>query len=99
MKIDTKFCFVLFYIVFEEILCSATVAAEKATRFCLEFTCFFSFVYSICVGIPILKIVLSHAHKRVISDVTSLEIKFSLAMNSPGGPGMVNGKTLSQNAI
>ena len=29
----------------------------------------FPFVYFICVGIPILKIVLPHAHKWVISDV------------------------------
>ena len=29
----------------------------------------------------------------------SLEIKFSLVMSSPGGPGMVNGYTLPQNAM
>ena len=29
----------------------------------------------------------------------SLEIKFFLVMNSPGGPGMVNGQTLPQNAV
>ena len=29
----------------------------------------FLFVYFLCVGIPILKIVLSHAHKWVVSDV------------------------------
>ena len=68
MKINTKFCFVLFCVVFEEILCSEYVAAEKTARFCLEFT-FFLFVYFLCVGIPILKIVLSHAHKWVISNV------------------------------
>ena len=45
MKIDTKFCFALFCKVFEDILCSESVAAEKKpARFCLEFT-FFSYVY------------------------------------------------------
>ena len=68
MKIDTKFCFALFCIVFEEIIYSDSVAAEKNARFCLEFT-FYSFVYFLCVGILILKIVLSHAYKWVISDV------------------------------
>ena len=51
----------------------------------------FSFVYYIYVGILILKIVLSHAHKLVISDSHSLEINFFLVMSSPGGPGMMNG--------
>ena len=78
MKIDTKFCFVLFCVVFEEILCSESVAAEKTARFCLEFT-FFSFDYFFCVGIPILKIVLSHAHKCVISDVILLKLSFLLS--------------------
>ena len=72
MKIDTKFCFVLCCAVFEDILCSESVAAEKTARFCLEFI-FFSFVYFLCVGIPILKVVLSHAHKWVISDVILLK--------------------------
>ena len=49
------------------ILCSESVGAEKIARFCLEFTGFFLFVYFLCVGIP--KIVLSHVHKWVISDV------------------------------
>ena len=40
MKIDTKFCFVLFCIVLEEILCSESVAAEKTAGFGLEFTFF-----------------------------------------------------------
>ena len=56
MKIDTKFWFVLFYVVFEDILRSESVAAEKTARICLEST-FFSFVYFLCVRIPILKIV------------------------------------------
>ena len=43
-------------------------AAEKIARFCSEFA-FFSFVYFLFVGIPILKIVLPHAHKWVTSDV------------------------------
>ena len=50
------------------ILCFESAAAEKTARFHLEFT-FFSFVYFLCVGIPILKIALAHANKRVISDV------------------------------
>ena len=29
----------------------------------------------------------------------SLQIKFSLVMSCPGGPGMVNGQTLPQNSI
>ena len=68
MKIDIEFCFFLFCVVFEEILCSESVAAKKTAGFCLDFI-FFSFVYFLCVGITILKIVLSHAHKWVISDV------------------------------
>ena len=51
----------------------------------------FSFFYFLCVGIPILKIVLSHTHKYVTSDVILLKNIFSLVMSSPGGPGMVNG--------
>ena len=69
MKIYKKFCFVLFCVEFEEILCSESVAAEKTARFCLEFT-FFSFVYFLCIEIPIVKIVLSHAQKWVISHVS-----------------------------
>ena len=77
MKIDTKFCFVLFCVVFEEILCSESVAAEKTARFCLKFM--FSYVNFLRVGIPILKIVLSHAHKWVISDVIRLKLSFLLS--------------------
>ena len=51
---------------------------------------FLPFPYFLCAGIPILKKVLSHAHKPVTSG-HSLEIKFSLVMSCPGGPGMVNG--------
>ena len=51
----------------------------------------FSFVYFLRVGIPILKIVMSHTHKEVTSDVTLKKLFFSLAMSSPGGPGMMNG--------
>ena len=89
MKIDIKFCFVLFCVVFEEILYPESVAAEKTATFCLEFT-FSSFVYFLCVGIPILKIVLSDAD---MCDFWchSLEIKFSFVMSSPGRLGMVNG--------
>ena len=50
------------------ILISKSVAVEKTARFCLEFA-FFSFVYFLRVGIPLLKIVLSHAHKWATSDV------------------------------
>ena len=78
MKLDSKFCFVLFCVVFEEILCSESVAAEKTARICLEFT-FFSFVYFLCVGIQILKILLSHAHKLVISDVILLKLNLLLS--------------------
>ena len=78
MKIDTKFCFVLFRVVFEEVLCSESLAAKKIARFCLDFT-FSSFVYFLCVGISILKIVLSHAHKWVISDVILLKLSFHLS--------------------
>ena len=38
MKIDNKFCFILFCVVFEETLYSESVGAEKNARFCLEFT-------------------------------------------------------------
>ena len=76
MKMDNKFCFVLFCVVFEEIVCSESFAAEKTARFRLEFM-FFSFVYLLCFGIPILKIVLSHAHKWVISDAILLKLNFS----------------------
>ena len=83
MKIDTKFCFVLFCVVSEEILCSESVAAEKTARFCLKFTFFFFFffffVYFLCVGIPILNIILSHAHKCVISDVILLKLSCLLS--------------------
>ena len=76
MKTDTNFLFCLFCVVFDEILCSESVAAEKTTKFFLEFTLFFfffAFVYFLCVGIPVLKIVLSHAHKWVISDIVLLK--------------------------
>ena len=78
MKIDTKFCFVLFCVVFEEILCSKSVAAVKTARFCLEVTFFHLFI-SFFVGTPILKLVLSHAHKWVISDVILLKLSFLLS--------------------
>ena len=77
MKTDTKFSVLLFCVVFEEILCSESVAAEKTARFCLEFK-FLSFVYFLCAGIPILKIGFSHAHKWVISDVILLKLSFLL---------------------
>ena len=54
--------------------------------------CPFSFVYFLCVGIPILKIVLSHAHMWVSSDVIPSKIIFSLIMSSPIGPDIVNGE-------
>ena len=44
MKIDTKVCFLLFCVVFEEIICSESVAAEKTARFCLEFM-FYLFIF------------------------------------------------------
>ena len=87
MNIDTKFYFVLFCVVFEEILCSESVAAEKTTSFCLEFTFFFSFVYFLYVGIPILKIVLLYAHKWVIPDVFLLKLSFLLSRALLGGGG------------
>ena len=45
IKIYTKFCFVLFCVVFEEILCSESVAAEKTARFSLEFTFFHLLIF------------------------------------------------------
>ena len=53
------------------ILFSEFVPAKKTARFCLEFA-FFSYVYFLCVGIPILKIVSSHAHMWVTSDVIKI---------------------------
>ena len=47
---------------------SESVVAKKTDDFA-ENLLFFSFVYFLCVGIPILKTVLSHAHKWVISDI------------------------------
>ena len=44
MKIDSKFCFVIFCVVFEEILFAETVAAEKTARVCLEFMFFHLFI-------------------------------------------------------
>ena len=91
MKIDNKFCFVPFCVVFEEILRSEPVAAEKTARFCLKFTFFFfvvfffffffffSFAYFLCVGIPILKTVLSHAHKWVIFGGILLKLSFLMS--------------------
>ena len=78
MKIDTEFCFVLFCVVFEEILCSESVAAEKTARILLRIH-IFSFVYFLCVGIPILKIVLSHTYEWVISDAILLKLSFFLS--------------------
>ena len=52
---------------------------------CVLQTQFSSFL---CVGIPILKLVLSHAHWWVISN--GLEINFSIVMSSPGDQHMVN---------
>ena len=66
MKIDIKFCFVLLCVVFEEMLCSESLLLRKPQYFALS-SCF-SFVYLLCVGIPILKIVLSLTHKWVLSD-------------------------------
>ena len=89
MKIDTKFCSVLFCVVFEEILCSESVAAEKTARFCLEFT-FFICLLPLCWNSDSEN---SFVRCRYVCDFWchSLEIKFSLVMSCPGGPGMVNG--------
>ena len=78
MKTDIKFCFVFFCVVVEEIICSKSVAAVKTANVCLEFTCFHLF-YFLCVGTPVLKIVLSHAHKWVISNVILLKLSFLLS--------------------
>ena len=67
------------------ILFSASIASEKTAK-----SGGFSSVYFFCVGIPILKIVLSHAHRWVTSDGHYLEIVFSLVSSSPEGPSMVN---------
>ena len=62
MTILSKFSFVLFRVVFLNLL-----LPRKPQDFAEILR--FSFVYFLCVGIPILKIVLPHAHKWVISDV------------------------------
>ena len=62
---DDNFVKILFYPFLCNIqisLFSESVPAKKTARFCLEFA-IFSFVYFLCVGIPILKIVLSRTHK------------------------------------
>ena len=46
----------------------------------LQRTRVLSFVYFLCVGIPILKIVLSHAHKWVTSDVILPNLFFLLSL-------------------
>ena len=51
----------------------------ETARFCLEFTGFFLFVYFLYVGIPILKIVLSHTDKWLVSDVILLKLSFLLS--------------------
>ena len=61
------------------ILCSGSVVAKKTAKLGLEFA-FFSFLYFLCVGIPILKIVLSHAHKWAISDVILKNLSFLLSL-------------------
>ena len=66
---SVQILFCPFLCIFLIILCSESVAAEKNARFCLVFAFFFSFVYFLRVGILILKIILSHALKWVISDV------------------------------
>ena len=71
-EILSKFCFVLFLYSTGIILCSESVAAQKTARFCLDFAFFFSFACFLCVEIPIPKIVLSHGHKWVISDISLL---------------------------
>ena len=75
MKTDTKFCFVLFCVVFEETLCSESVTADKTARVCLEFTFFHLFTSFVLEFY--LKIVLSHAHKWVISDVILLKLSLT----------------------
>ena len=50
------------------ILCSEYIAAEKNRKILLRIRVS-SFIYFFCVGIPILKIVLLHAHKWVTYDV------------------------------
>ena len=70
MKIETKFCFVPFCIVFEEILCSGSVAAEKTTKFCLEFTFFHLFIsFNLCWNSDSKNSFVTCPHKLVISDV------------------------------
>ena len=77
MKIDTKFCFVLFCVVFEEFLCSESVAADNRKSSLRIHNVLF--VYFLCVRIPMLKIVLKHAHKWKISDVFLLKLSFLLS--------------------
>ena len=63
MKTDTKFCFVLFFVVFEKILCSESVAAEKTANFA-ENSRFSICLFPLCWN-SVLEIVLSYAHKWV----------------------------------
>ena len=67
MTILSKFSFVLFCIVFKSFHFLNLFLPRKPQDFAENF--YFSFVYLLCVGISILKIVLPHAHKWVTSDV------------------------------
>ena len=57
----------IFYVVFKYILFAESVVAKKTPQDFAE-NLHFLFVYFLCVGIPILNKVLSHAHMCVTSD-------------------------------
>ena len=66
-------------------------SCQENRKILLRICVFFLFVYFLSVGIPILKIVLSHTHKSIASGIILFKLFFSLVMGSSGGPGMVNG--------
>ena len=63
---SVQYFFVLFCVAFK--LFSESLSCRENHKILLRIRPY-SFVYFLCVGIPILKIVLSHAHKCVSSDV------------------------------
>ena len=65
---SVQILFCAFMCSFRIFLSSESIAVEKTARFCSEFWVL-SLVYFLSHGIPILKIVLLHAQKWVISDV------------------------------
>ena len=71
MTVLSNFLFVLFCVVFEQFYFLNPLLPRKPQDFA-ENSRFFSFVYFLCVGIQILKIFMSHAHKWMASGVVIL---------------------------